>query len=358
MTSKERVAHTLDHERPDRVPIDYAAWDHVTDALMRHLGLDTFDELMERLGVDLRWIAPRFKDTASEAHDANPTVEARGDLHTDIWGVGFASAQKAGESHLDPADSPLAEMESEADLDAYPWPTADLWDCSDIAEQAKGARNRWIWTRSRGMVEISCQLRGFDAFMDDLGSRPGRASALMDRVMSYLVERTKRVLEAGRGLIDMVEYNDDVGGQEGPFISPAAWREHIKPRMSAFVRMCKGYGAAVRYRSSGGIRPIIPDLIEMEVDVLSPVQPTAAGMDPEELKRDYNEMITLNGGIDTQGLVTTAGRDEVRSEVRRLIDTLGHNGGYILGPSSAFQPDLPLENVLAVYEAALGKELG
>lgn len=358
MTSKERVALALDHEQPDRVPIDYAARDEVTHALKRRLGVGTGEHVLERLGVDLRCVEPGFRGKGHNRYAADPVVDIRGDdLHVDIWGVGFRPSRSRGGPNLDLAHSPLAGLTSEADLDDYPWPTADMWHYADIAEQAKRHRNRWVWAQSRGMFEICWLLRGFHSFVEDLASRPGRACALMDRVMSYLVERAKRVLEAGRGQIDMIEYHDDLGGPNGLLIGPATWREHVKPRMGAFVRMCKGYGATVRYRSRGSVRSIIHDLIEMEVDVLGPLEAGAERMDPEELKQDFNEMITLNGGIDVPGLLLTAGRDEVRAEVRRLIDTLGHNGGYILAASDVLWPDVPIDNVLAVYEAALGREL-
>ncbi len=200
-------------------------------------------------------------------------------------------------------------------------------------------------------------MRGFDEFLLDLAIAPERAAAVMDRVQAYLMERTRRILEAGRGLIDMIEYNDDVGGQNGLLISPAAWRQHLKPRMAEFIRLCKPYGVAVRYHSCGGIRPIIPDLIEIGVDVLNPVQTTARGMDAEGLKRDFGDRLSFNGGIDTQGLLPHATADEVRRETRRLIDTLGRDGGLILAPSHVYQADVPVENVVAVYEVALGRRL-
>ena len=139
-------------------------------------------------------------------------------------------------------------------------------------------------------------MRGFDGFLLDLAAEPERAAAVMDRIQAYLFERTRAILEAGRGAIDMVEYNDDVGGQNGLIISPAMWREHLKPRMAAFVDLCRPYGAKVRYHSCGGIRAIIGDLIEIGIDVLNPVQTLAEGMEPGALKRDFGELSRSTAG--------------------------------------------------------------
>jgi uroporphyrinogen decarboxylase len=127
--------------------------------------------------------------------------------------------------------------------------------------------------------------------------------------------------------------------------------------MAEFIRLCRPYGVAVRYHSCGGIRPIIADLIEIGVDVLNPVQTAARGMEPEGLKRDFGDRLSFNGGIDTQGLLPHATAGQVRAETRRLIDTLGRGGGLILAPSHVYQADVPVENVVAVYETALGRAL-
>ncbi len=358
MTSKERVRLALAHKTPDRVPVDYCAREEVTDRLRARFGLKAEDRVEDYLSVDLRWVGPRIKREADPLCYADPTLSVTPDgLYRDIWGVGFRANHTAAGFYMDLADSPLHTLGSDSAIEDYPWPTADLWNYADIADQARACADHWVWAHSRGIFEISWFLRGFDEFLRDLVIAPERATTVMDRVQAYLMERTRRILDAGRGLIDMIEYNDDVGGQNGLLISPDTWRLHLKPRMAAFIRLCKSYGVAVRYHSCGGIRPIIPDLIEIGVDVLNPVQTMARGMEAEGLKRDFGDRLTFNGGIDTQGLLPYATADEVRSETRRLIDTLGHGGGLILAPSHVYQADVPVGNVVAVYETALGRHV-
>jgi len=358
MTSKERVRAAIEHRQPDRVPIDFCARSEVIEKLRQRLGLGPGQSLEEHLGVDLRGVGPIFMGETAPLCYSDPTTRVTPDgIYCDIWGVGFKPNQTSCGFYMDLALSPLRRVESLDELDEYPWPSADLWDYAPIPAQARANAAHWVWAHSRGIFEISWFLRGFGEFMTDLACNPDMASVIMDHVQHYLSERMRRTLESGRGLIDMAEYNDDVGGQEGILMAPETWRRFLKPRMAAFIRMCREYGVAIRYHSCGGIRPIIPDLIEIGVDVLNPVQALAAGMDPEGLKRDFGDRLTFNGGIDTQGLLPNASEEEVRESTRKLIDVVGRDGGLILAPSHVFQDDVPIENIIAVYETALGRRL-
>lgn len=358
MTSKERVRAAIEHRSPDRVPIDFYARSEVVDKLRQRFGLAAGESLEDFLGADLRGAGPTFMRESAPLCYSDPTVRVTpDDVHCDIWGVGFKPNQTSCGFYMDLALSPLKHVETIEELDAHPWPTTDMWDYTVIAEQARANAPYWVWAHSRGIFEISWFLRGFAEFMTDLACNPEFANAIMDRVQRYLMEHMRRTLEAGQGLIDMAEYNDDVGGQEGILIAPDTWRQYLKPRMAAFIRMCREYGVAIRYHSCGGIRPIIPDLIEIGVDILNPIQALAAGMEPEALKRDFGERLSFNGGIDTQGLLPHASEDEVRAATRRLIDVVGRDGGLILSPSHVFQDDVPTENIVAVYETALGRRL-
>jgi uroporphyrinogen decarboxylase len=358
VNSKERVRCAINHCQPDRVPIDFHARGEITSALMAHLGVAGEERLREVLGVDVRSVGPTFMPrTASALRYADPTTRVADGIYYDIWGVGFRPNQTSVGFYMDLASSPLRGDISLAELDDYPWPTADLWDYRHIAQSARSYGQYWVWSHSRGVFEISWFLRGFDRFMLDLVDRPGFAGALMDHVQFYLMNRTHSILDSCDGQIDMIEYNDDVGGQNGLLISPSMWRAFLKPRMAAIIQMCKSYGVRVRYHSCGGIRPIIPDLIEVGVDVLNPVQTHAAGMEPMALKRDFGAHLTFDGGVDTQRLLPMSSAAQVSGAVRCLIDTLGRDGGYILAPSHALQADVPLGNVVAMYETALRQAL-
>ena len=157
-----------------------------------------------------------------------------------------------------------------------------------------------------------------------------------------------------KGKIDGVFVGDDFGTQQGLLISPEMWRKYVKTRYKKLISVIKSYGLKYCHHSCGGIRPIIPDLIEIGIDVLHPIQPLAAGMNNKELSREFGKELTFYGGIDEQRTLPNGSPEDVKREVRERINTLGKYGGYIVAPSHAFQPDTPMENVIAVYEEVLG----
>jgi len=358
MTSKQRVCAVVAHQQPDRVAIDFSARSEVVEKLRQRLGLQDGESVEERLGMDLRGAGPVFARPCESLAYADPSIAIiDGDVHCDIWGVGFRPNQTSCGFYMDLAYNPLRRAETVADIERHVWPSPDWWDYSHIEEGARASADYWVLGHSRGIFEISWFVRGFAEFLTDLAWEPARAEAVMDHVQAYLMERARRVLEAADGHMDMMEYNDDVGGQDGLLMAPDMWRRHFKPRMAAFIAMCKEYGVTVKYHSCGSVRAIMPDLIEIGVDVLNPIQARAAGMDAEELKREFGAHITFNGGIDTQDLLPFATVERVREATKRLIDVVGRNGGLILAPSHVFQDDVPVENIVAVYETALGETL-
>jgi uroporphyrinogen decarboxylase len=358
MTHKERVLASVSHRTPDRVPIDYSAHPKLHEAVVRHLGLPPNADLGALLGVDLRGVGPGIRRQASPVCYADPTREVTDDgLLVDLWGVGFRVTSTPTGEYVDLAHSPLTGLTDEAELDTHEFMDPDDWDYSGVAAAARAQADYCVWAHSRGTFEISWFLRGLDGFLTDLALEPGRACGLMDRVQERLVERLTRVLDAGGEAIHMVEYNDDVGGQGGLVMSPAMWREYLKPRIARVFDLIRSRGKVVRYHSCGSIRAIIPDLIDIGLQVLNPIQPLATAMDPLELKREFGHALTLHGGIDVQQLLPCGSVREVREHVARLRDVLAEDGGWIACSSHAMQPDTPPENVVALYETLLGHPL-
>ncbi len=359
MTHKRRVLEAVRHRETDRPPIDYMAHPRLHEALLAHLGLAPEADLGALLDLDLRGVGPSIRRQASPVCYADPTREVTEDgLLIDLWGVGFRVTSTPTGAYVDLAHSPLSGDVSDARLEAHGLMDPDDWEYSGVAAVAASQSEYCVWAHSRGTFEISWFLRGLDGFLTDLALEPARACRLMDRVQERLLERLERVLAAGGDAIDMVEYNDDVGGQGGPMLSPAMWREHLKPRIGEVFATVRRHGKIVRYHSCGSVRAILPDLIELGLEVLNPIQPLAQGMDPLELKREFGRDLTLHGGIDVQRLLPNATAPEVREQVARLRDTLAKEGGWIAAPSHAMQPDIPPANVVAVYETLLGRELG
>jgi len=348
------VLAAAEHRQPDRVPVDLSFAPELWASLREHLGLSDA-QLWEWTGQDVAGVAPRFRNAASPKRYADPTIEVTPEGYClDIFRVPFREVRTQFQTYMELAGRPpLAACESAAELDRFPWPTTGLWDFSHIAEDLRRQPEKATAEHSRGFFEISHFMRGMDNFMADLAADPDFASALMDRIAEYLLEKTRRMLEAGGGRYTLFEYNDDVASQQGLFISPAMWRKYNRPRMARFCELIHRHGAKVRYHSCGSVRAILPDLIEIGVDILNPVQARAAGMDPFELKREFGKDLAFHGGIDIQELLPRATPAEVRAHVRRVIEEVGRDGGYILGGTHTLQADIPVANVVALIETAV-----
>ena len=358
MTSKERVLTAVAHRQPDRVPVDYGAHAQVNLALRGHLGLGDDADLLRVLGTDLRGVAPAIKQQASPVCYADPTQAVTDDgFYVDLWGVGFRRAETPTGEYVDLAYHPLRAATTLAEIEAHPLMEPDDWDYGPVRPAAEAQAEWAVWAHCRGTFEISWFIRGLDAFMTDLALEPKQACRLMDRVQERLEERLRRILEAGGDAVDIAEYNDDVGMQDGLLMSPDMWRRYLKPRLGRMFSLIRSAGKHVRYHSCGGVRDILPDLIDLGLDILTPFQPLAAGMEPLALKRDFGRHLTLHGGVDMQDLLPHASREQVVDEVKRLMDVLSEDGGWIACSSHNLQPDTPPGNIVAMYETLLGHAL-
>jgi uroporphyrinogen decarboxylase len=210
---------------------------------------------------------------------------------------------------------------------------------------------------SHGPFQTACDLRGTQRFLMDLASKPDFALALLDRVTSIMEGLTQLAMQAGGRYFDMIELpGDDYAGNANPLISPAMFRKFIKPCLERLVRAVKDQnpGTRVMLHSDGAITRLLPDLIELGVDVIHPLEPLPA-TDMKAVKEQFGAQVSFLGGIDISHAMRGS-REDVIEEARRRITELGPGGGYILAPSNHLQADVPAENVLTLFDAA--RELG
>ena len=188
--------------------------------------------------------------------------------------------------------------------------------------------------------------------MIDLVTEPDIAEAILEIPFRYHLRAAERLTSMG---VDMIWTGDDVGMQTGMLISPALWRRHLKPRMAELIARVKSINPAVKvaYHSDGMIWDVIPDLIEIGLDVLNPVQP--ACLDPAELKRRFGDRLCFWGSLDEQHTLPFGSPADVQAEVRTRLDTIGRRGGLILGPTHHVQLDTPMENFWAMVETIQGR---
>ncbi|MCX6623880.1 MAG: hypothetical protein NTY38_23005 [Acidobacteria bacterium] len=335
------------------------------DRLRAHLGMDTScpaEVLSRRASTILpdRAVIDRFDAGAlpllSLSPDVRPERETGPGLLVDEWGVTWSRHE---DTHYIPIDGPLMHIDEPepADLDGMEWPDpADPGRYRGLREKARLLHETTdraiILTPWLGPVHASQFLRGYVEWLEDLLLRPRFVEALLERTTELWVEATTRALAECGDYVDIVMFGDDIGTQRGPLMRPELYRKLVKPRHARLFAAAKSTGKPLLFHTCGAVASLIPDLIEAGVDVLNPVQVAAAGMDTERLKREFGRDLAFWGAIDTQRVLPQGTREDVREEVRRRLDHLNHDGGYVLAAVHNIQADVPPENVVAMYEAA------
>jgi len=272
--------------------------------------------------------------------------------YTDEWGVGWRPVEYQtpfGVGHYtEVAVNPLAEDDA---IDGYQAPDPGRPELYREAQRLVAEHKKeyyLVGVTVTTIFETAWALRGLTRLMTDFVTDPDLADRVLDIPFLYHLAAAKRLTQIG---MDMIWTGDDVGTQGGMMISPAHWRRFLKPRMARFIAELKAINPAVKvaYHCDGDLRAIIPELIEIGVDVLNPVQP--ACMDPAELKRLYGDRLCFWGSIDQQRTLPFGTPEDVRREVRTRLETLGRGGGLIIGPTHHVQLDVPMENFLAMVDA-------
>jgi uroporphyrinogen decarboxylase len=341
MTSRERVLTALRREQPDRTPCDFWAEPPAMQRLFSHVGTADRDRLLEDLGVDVRHLdAP-----------APPEREVGKGIYQNFWGERFVRQQTPWGPMRHDVKGALADARTLADLEAFDWPTPDAIDRSHLAEQCRRYENYAVLYGFADVWQRPALVRGWEAMFLDMVERPDWAHFLSRTFTDFYIEDYTRAAEITAGRIDLYLLISDLGSQRGPLISTAMFREFVAPYLKEMIDRIHHLGGRVLFHSCGAIRPLIPDLIRLGVDVLDPIQPVGPSMQPEGLKAEFGDRLTFHGGIDMQRLLPTGSPAEVEAEARRYCEVLGAGGGYVLAPAHLFQPDVPPENVLAVYRA-------
>jgi uroporphyrinogen decarboxylase len=365
MNHRERVQAALNHQEPDRCPMqinftpefaarlraDLAFGDRLLN-LSRgghnpHGGGNTY-ELERALGEDMLLTSVGWANSYYQA----------GEQYTDEWGIAWRSVPYETPfgtgSYTEMVGHPLAR---DGAISQYqgPDPTrpALYQDAQATLDQFRdeywivGVTVTTIW-------ETAWALRGYARMLQDLVENPDLADSILEIPYRYHLYAAKRLVNMG---VDMVWLGDDVGAQRSMLISPRHWRKYLKPRLANFISELKAINPELKvaYHSDGDIRAVIPELIEIGIDVLNPIQP--ACMDPAELKRLYGDKLCFWGTIDEQETLPFGTPETVRAEVATRLRTVAKGGGAILGPTHHVQLDTPMENFWAMVEGITGTRI-
>ena len=351
MQAYDRVMAAVRHESTDRVPIDYIATPEFHASFKAFLGIDDDECLRQRLGVDIRRVDARYWGPP-ELSGARG-VDAVGE---DFLGVVWKPVTNEFGTYNEIVHSPLAGAQTVQDVEGHRWPSVDWFDFSHLKQEIDeiNLEQRYaILYFAGGAFETPWYMRGMERYLMDLVECPDIAEAISSRAAEFYKQLALRAIEESAGRIDIIGSGGDIGTQRGMMLAPDMWRRHVKPYSAQLISTFKHLGLTTYYHSCGSLVPVIPDLIEMGLDILDPVQPLAEGMDPCALKVQYGDKLTFHGGVDEQELLPHAEPSEVHTAVEKLIDTVGRSGGYILCPAHAIQPDTPGANALALYEAGM-----
>ena len=378
MTPHQRLLAALNHTEPDRIPFD------LSSTPVTGIHRVAYQDLRAALGlpareVEIFHLMQQLAVVDDDVHDALHTavrgarplpppdwrlefhVEGDYEYYTDDWGI--TRRRVADDGHyFDLCGSPLADARSPGDIDAYTWPAPAAEPRFDgLRARAQAIRDAGfpfvLGGICPGMMEMGQWLRGFDNFYCDLAADRPMAEALCERIIQLKLEYWARTLHEVGDLVDVIQEGDDYGGQHSLQVHPDVWRQVFKPRLRQLLAGIKedAPGAALFFHSCGAVRDIIPDLIEVGVDILNPVQVTATGMESGQLKREFgDDLVFWGGGVDTQHVLPMGTPAQVADEVRRRVDDFAPGGGFVFSAVHNIQFDVPAANILAMRQALDG----
>ncbi|MFW9927014.1 MAG: uroporphyrinogen decarboxylase family protein [Candidatus Thorarchaeota archaeon] len=369
MKPRDRFHKTVNHEEPDRVPLDYWTTEEAYINLRNHLGITahethrwglfstwkTSEELLRRLNIDFRHVHMK----SSAGFEPQPLPDG-----SDEDEFGFGTKQVG--VYIETTYYPWADFTEVEQVEEYEWPDPEdpsrmegvrklakhLHEETDYAVVGYGS-GPW------GIVEMPAHfMRGFDKFLVDLLRRPDLAEAMMEKSMKLAIEMNRVFLDEVGEYLDIFQFGDDLGHQDGLIMSPRTYRNMIKKRHKKLYDDIHRRAPHVKilHHTCGAVEPLIQDLIDVGVDILNSIQPLAKGMDSAGLKMKYGDKLTFHGGIDIQRVMAAEGSiEDVRSEVDTRISALAHNGGYILAPAHNIQSESTPQKILELYDYASKK---
>ena len=378
MNSRERILKSMNHEVPDRIPFDLAGstWTGITNTAYQNLrklmGLNSSEpdwsdviqqivvpseEILTELQVDTRGVFPLTShnwDVYSKLKDVGNYFE-----YFDEWGFTHHFPKKGYWFSLVKHAMDTVDFDSDGVIENYPWPD------SGNKERFAGMREKAIQFRNQdkivmtkglcaGLFEMHQRVRGMENAMLDPFLFPVNSDKLIGKLADLKIEFWDSLLDEIGDVVDIVGEGDDYGTQQSQLISPDQFREYYKPHFVRLLKFIKEKAPNVKllFHSCGNVRPVIPDFIEMGVDLLNPVHITATGMEPHQLKKDFGKDIVFwGGGVDTQHVLPNGTPEQVKEDVKRNIEALAPGGGFVFATVHNIQAEVPPQNIMAMIEA-------
>jgi len=354
MNHRDRVLTALNHQEPDRCPMQVSFTPEFATRLEAdmklkgqglhnpHGGGNTYD-LERALNEDMLltsvgWVNGYYQNGYQDMES-----------YRDEWGVTWRTVEYKTRfgvgKYTEPFGHPLSD---DSDLDAYSPPDPNRPELYVEAERTVRDFHSDYWivgVTPTTIFECAWALRGYEQLMIDMAADSEKANRVMDFPFHYHMAVTQKLVRLG---VDMIWLGDDVGGQMTMLVSPKMWRTYLKPRMAELIASLRAINPRIKiaYHTDGVVYPIIPELIEIGIDILNPIQPMA--MDPVKLKNDFGDRLCFWGSMDIQQTLPFGTPDDVKDEVLLRLRTIGRGGGLLIGPTHNLQLDTPLENFWAM----------
>lgn len=378
MKSRERIQKALSFQEADRVPYDLAAttWTGITNTAYRNYlnykgkkpeAPDWADviqqivvpseEILQELGSDIRGVFP----LTSHNWDVYAKLKDQGKYYEylDEWGFTHHFPKDGYWFSLVKSPMDTVDFSNENLVEKYPWPDASNKErFVGLRKQAIGYRDMdlTVFTKGfcAGLFEMHQRVRGMENAMIDPLMFEHNSDKLIGKLADLKIEFWDALLNETGDVVDIIGEGDDYGTQQSQLIAPEQFRQYYMPHFTRVLDFIKQKKPDVKilFHSCGNVRPIIPDLIEMGVDILNPVHVGATGMEPVQLKKDFGKDIVFwGGGVDTQHILPTGTPEQVKDDVKRNIDALAPGGGFVFSTIHNMQAEVPPQNIKAMLEA-------
>lgn len=347
MNSKERVLQSFHHRPADRLPRDFLAVPEVESKLMAHFKAPDRENMLRSLAVDFRHL-DKWGNMVPQ-YVGPPLKQYPDGTAEDYWGLRVKRVEYAPGCFYDEwVDPPLAGASSIKDIEKHRWPKPDWFDLSGVAEYCREHSDCCLVAGRGATFDMLGFFRGMEQALLDIYDHPGLMQAVLDKMFEFLYGYNERMLNAAAGALDILLFSEDMGSQNGLIVSREVLKKYVFGHLKQYADLAHRHGALALLHSDGDISEIIPDLIDLGIDIINPVQATGPAMDIVRLKKLYGSELCFHGLLDSQQFLPRAAPKEITDQIR-FYEQLAETGGLALSPNCGFQIDVPLENILAVY---------
>ena len=348
MTSRERVVKTFAYEKTDRVPINYFTNPTIHGKVTSAMGLSNdYEGFMQAIGVDYRGIGAGYRGPLIFKEIPGLNVDP-------VYGFYTKWIENEYGGYHDFCNFPLADADDE-EIAQFMFPSPDDFDCENIESSIKHYNDYALFCGGAGVGDIINsigRIMGMEDTLVGIYTENEAVLGLIDRKLNMELKLMERVLEKGKGRIDFLWLGEDLGTQHTPMISLELYRKVFRPRHQRFVDLAKSYNIPVMIHTCGSSSWVYEDLIEMGISAVDTLQPEAANMSPEYLTEHFGKRLSFHGCISTAGVLAYGTEQETIDCCKRTLELMMKNGGYHFAPTHSIQDNTPVENVIAMYQAA------